>query len=300
MPGTVYDVIVVGCGSMGAAATFSLAKKGQKVLAIEQFESIPHDNGAHAGQSRIIRKAYFEHISYVPLLQKAYEGWDELEKLTGEHIMWKPGLLYIGPPGHEVIRGIKESSEKHDIPLIKAEETEFPFPDLFDIKNKDEAWLEPDAGFVLPEKTLSLLAKLAKNAGAEIITGEDVTGWRRQNGTIEVSTKSNHYQSKKILFTAGAWTGKLLADFRIPVTVSRQVLLWLKPATDQEAYRRMPCWMAAGSYEGVFYGFPLLDSKEFPGPAGLKFAWHHPGEITDPDHVNREVEKEEIENFSAN
>ncbi|HCZ34909.1 MAG TPA: N-methyl-L-tryptophan oxidase, partial [Cytophagales bacterium] len=51
-----YDVIVIGVGSMGSAACYYLAKSGVKVLGIEQF-SIPHENGSHAGQSRIIRKA---------------------------------------------------------------------------------------------------------------------------------------------------------------------------------------------------------------------------------------------------
>ncbi|HEY9487166.1 MAG TPA: FAD-dependent oxidoreductase, partial [Chryseosolibacter sp.] len=55
-----FQAIVLGAGSMGAAACYYLAKRGQKVLALEQFTT-PHEKGSHAGQSRIIRKAYFEH-----------------------------------------------------------------------------------------------------------------------------------------------------------------------------------------------------------------------------------------------
>src|SRR6188474_2080863 len=54
-----YDVIVIGVGSMGSSACYWLAKRGYKVLGLEQFE-IPHVLGSHGGQSRIIRKAYFE------------------------------------------------------------------------------------------------------------------------------------------------------------------------------------------------------------------------------------------------
>jgi ribulose 1,5-bisphosphate synthetase/thiazole synthase len=56
---TNYDVIVIGVGSMGSSACYHLAKKGYKVLGLEQFD-IPHDLGSHAGQSRLIRKAYGE------------------------------------------------------------------------------------------------------------------------------------------------------------------------------------------------------------------------------------------------
>ncbi len=39
---TNYDAIVLGVGSMGAATCYQLAKKGYKVLGLEQFD-IPHD-----------------------------------------------------------------------------------------------------------------------------------------------------------------------------------------------------------------------------------------------------------------
>jgi sarcosine oxidase len=67
-----YDVIVIGVGSMGSATCYHLAKAGIKVLGLEQFE-IPNELSSHTGQSRIIRKAYFEHPDYVPLLERAYE-----------------------------------------------------------------------------------------------------------------------------------------------------------------------------------------------------------------------------------
>ena len=71
-----FDVIVLGVGSMGSATCYQLAKRGIRVLGLEQFD-IPHELGSHAGQSRIIRKAYFEHPDYVPLLVRAYENWKE-------------------------------------------------------------------------------------------------------------------------------------------------------------------------------------------------------------------------------
>ena len=66
---------------MGAPTCYYLAKRGYKVLGIEQFD-ITHELGSHGGQSRIIRKAYFEHPAYVPLLNRAYENWKELEKVS--------------------------------------------------------------------------------------------------------------------------------------------------------------------------------------------------------------------------
>src|SRR4249919_3181024 len=90
-----YDVIVIGVGAMGAATCYYLAKKGHKVLGLDQFE-IGHEMGSHGGQSRIIRKAYFEHPDYVPLLERAYKNWTTLEQESGEKLYFKTGLLYAG------------------------------------------------------------------------------------------------------------------------------------------------------------------------------------------------------------
>ncbi len=54
-----YDVIILGLGAMGSAAAYHLARRGRRVLGLEQFTPA-HDRGASHGRSRIIREAYFE------------------------------------------------------------------------------------------------------------------------------------------------------------------------------------------------------------------------------------------------
>jgi sarcosine oxidase len=67
---------------MGSAAAYHLAKRGRKVIGLDQFTP-PHERGSSHGQSRIIREAYFEDPSYVPLIQRAYELWGELMIVRG-------------------------------------------------------------------------------------------------------------------------------------------------------------------------------------------------------------------------
>ena len=54
-----------------------------QVLGIEQYD-IAHDRGSSHGESRIIRLAYHEHPDYVPLLLRAYQLWQELERESGQ------------------------------------------------------------------------------------------------------------------------------------------------------------------------------------------------------------------------
>ncbi len=81
MPG--YDAIVIGVGGMGSAAVYHLARRGWKVLGLEQYD-IPHDLGSSHGHSRMIRYTLQEYSSYVPLVRRAYELWRQLEDAAGE------------------------------------------------------------------------------------------------------------------------------------------------------------------------------------------------------------------------
>src|SRR5476649_1501918 len=83
MPG--YDAIVLGVGGVGSAAAYHLARRGARVLGIDRF-SPGHDRGSSHGQTRLIRQSYFEHPSYVPMVQRAFQLWQELEERAGERL----------------------------------------------------------------------------------------------------------------------------------------------------------------------------------------------------------------------
>ncbi|MGH2361170.1 MAG: FAD-dependent oxidoreductase, partial [bacterium] len=99
-----FDVVVLGLGAMGSATAYHLARRGRRVLGLEQFTPA-HDRGASHGHSRIIREAYFEDPRYVPLLQRAYELWDALQQQAGSRLLVLTGGLMIGPDGGELVQG---------------------------------------------------------------------------------------------------------------------------------------------------------------------------------------------------
>lgn len=292
-----YDVIVAGAGSMGAATAYQLARRGCRVLALEQFEQVPHENGSHGGQSRIIRKAYFEDPGYIPLLERAYHNWEELEDVCGETVYYPSGLLYGGPPNHAIIQGVKQSAFRYNIPLDPVPASAVPAglqhqPDF-------EWWLEKDAGFLLPEKIIRLYLQEATRKQAFIQTGERILEWSKTKDGIRVVTNKETYYSRKLIITAGAWTAALLKENGLPLTITRQVILWTLPEDPQSfRYGQFPCWLVANNdHKGAWYGFPYLAGPQFPGPEGMKFARHFPGEETVPGRQNRvpgEAEWEEL------
>jgi sarcosine oxidase len=298
-PGNIsYDVIVIGVGSMGSSACYFLSKRGYKVLGLEQFD-IPHEQGSHAGQSRIIRKAYFEHPDYVPLLTRAYDNWNALEEETNSKIYYRTGLVYSGRPEDPVIKGVKESASLYQVPVEKLD-TQWltkTFPQ-FRIPLHFEALLEPDAGFVTPERAILIYTEQAIRNGATIHTKEKVMDWEKIGNSIMVTTHGNKYQCRKLVITAGAWAGKMIPGFHQQLKITRQTIAWVKPNKwDQFSYGRFPCWLFADdeSALGVYYGFPILPVAEFGGPIGLKVAHHYPDTVTDPDQVNREIGAKDVE-----
>ena len=174
-----FDVIVIGVGSMGSATCYYLAKRGYKVLGLEQFD-ISHEFGSHTGQSRIIRKAYFEHPDYVPLMERAYTNWSSFEKEVGEQLYYKTGLLYAGNSTNEIIKGVKLSSSLYGIEVeqLKAADALHRFPQ-FRFPKSFELLFEPDAGFLPPERSIRLYASEATKHGATIHAKETVIEWKK-------------------------------------------------------------------------------------------------------------------------
>lgn len=276
-----FDAIVVGVGSMGSAACYEMSRRGLKVLGIEQFD-IAHELGSHGGQSRLIRKAYFEHPDYVPLLIEAYKGWSELELLAKRQLYWETGIIYFGPSDNGIIEGVKYASSIHNIDLEKIEiqEAMLRWPQ-FSVPKKFECLFEPKAGFLSPENAILSFVNIAQQHGCLINTNERVESIKENNGIVEVVTSKDVYVAKKVILTAGPYTDQLI-EMPVRLKVTSQLLAWTKPIDNSIVeLGNMPCWMVAEEERpGLFYGFPQLDNS-FEGPSGLKIAYHRPGKVMD-------------------
>ena len=292
-----YDVIVSGIGSMGSAACYYLAERNIKVLGLEQFD-IPHENGSHAGQTRIIRKAYYEDPAYVPLLDRAYYNWKQIEDRSGSKLYYKTGLLYHGKPDHPVIKGSILSASLNNIELndLSVLEAQNDFPQ-FKLPKGFISFMEPDAGFITPEKAVITYTSEAIKKGAVIRSKEKVMEWKKEPGGLKVITDQDIYFCKKFIITAGAWSDKIIPNLKAELSVTRQTLAWLKPITKEPfELGNFPCWMLAPEDKGgVYYGFPILPASQFDGPAGLKVAHHYPAGIADPDNVDRNISGRDIQ-----
>lgn len=293
-----YDAIVIGVGSMGSATCWFLASRGYKVLGLEQFD-ITHDKGSHTGQSRIIRKAYFEHPDYVPLLERAYENWKSIERETDSKIFYRTGILYAGAPGNETIMGIRKSAAQYHIPIedIPHVQSQKRYP-AFHLPLGFDVIFEPDAGFITPERAILAYAKSAAEKGAEIKINSPVKEWKQEGERVKVVTPTRTYTCDKLIITAGAWTSKIIPGLNAELQVTRQLLAWVDPGSRAAfSFGNFPCWFIEDPERGSFYGFPVLPEGRFDGPIGMKLAHHHPGEPVEADAIRSHHPAEAEENI---
>src|SRR5437879_423059 len=162
---------------MGSAAAYHVARRGQRVLGLDRFHP-PHNLGSSHGLTRIIREAYFEHPLYVPLVQRAYELWGELEQASGRRLLLQTGGLMIGPPEGVLVSGAKCSAEEHRLAhqVLPAAEIRRRFPVLAPDENMVGVW-EPRAGILFPELAVQTHLELAAQKGAVLQFDEPVRRW---------------------------------------------------------------------------------------------------------------------------
>jgi sarcosine oxidase len=205
-----YDVIVVGIGGMGSAAVYHLARRGVKVLGIEQFD-IPHERGSSHGISRIIRLAYAEHPDYVPLLRRAYQLWRELETIVDERLLYVTGGIDAGYEGCGTVRGSLSSCEIHGLPheQLDAAALNRRFPG-YRLADGMVGIYQPDAGFLLSERCIIAHVVVAQQLGAEVCARERVTGLRIENKDVSVTTNRDTYRARKVIVTAGPWARSIV------------------------------------------------------------------------------------------
>ncbi|MCI0331787.1 MAG: N-methyl-L-tryptophan oxidase [Planctomycetes bacterium] len=283
-----YDAIVLGAGGIGSAALYHLARRGVHVVGIDRFNP-PHDRGSSHGQTRVIRQAYFEHPDYVPLLVESYRGWRELEHVANRKLFDHVGLIQAGPADGVVVPGVSRAAAMHGLAVeqLTAGEVRRRWPGL-SVPDELCGVFEPNAGYLLVEDCVRAHLDAASAASAQLLIETEVASWTADSREVRVRTSRGNISADRLIITAGAWAGRLLADLNVPLTVRRKSLFWF--ATDSAEYdvsRGFPVYL----FElptGVFYGFPKLDER------GVKFAEHSGGRIVvNPLEVDRSIDPDE-------
>lgn len=222
-----YEVGVLGVGSMGSMALRKLARRGTKVIGFEQF-TVGHDKGAAGGETRIFRTAYRESPEYVPLLQKSLELWRELEAETGSSLVDLNGVATVGGEEHPHVRSVIRCIEQFglDAEIMDRADANRRYPTI-NVLEGELAVVDKAGGLVKPERAVTVAASDAEEHGATIMRHAKVIAIEPDDSGVWVRTQSEDIRVNKLILTAGAWAGQFL-NARQPelITPHRLVLSW--------------------------------------------------------------------------
>jgi sarcosine oxidase len=286
--GREYDVIVLGLGALGSGAAYWLAKRGARVLALEQYE-LGHARGSSHDWSRIIRLSYFT-PAYVRLAKEAYAAWDALEADAGERVVFKTGGLDIGPrDGAISLSNYADSMRACDVYFerLDAAEIRKRWP-VWRIGQEIHGLFQPDSGIVAAERATAALRRAAIAFGATLREHSQVTAARSSGGEIDVETGGERFRAAKLVIAAGSWTDRALAHFgvRLPFEVTKEQVIYFKARElENFAFGSFPIWIWMD--DPSFYGFPA-----FGEPDAVKITQDCGGKPVDPDTRSFEEDPE--------
>jgi sarcosine oxidase len=254
------------------------------VIGIERFGPL-HERGSSHGDSRLIRLAYFEDPAYVPLLRRAYRRWRELERIAGEPLLTITGVLEVGRMDGTVVPGVLASCAQHDLPheMLDATEVTQRFP-AFAMRPGDVAVLEPEGGFLKPERAVAAALKRAGHAGAVLHFNEPVTAIEPGDEGVTIMTAAGRHRAAKVVVAAGSYVAGLVPTLAPYVRPIKQVVGWY-PSRDPlaTALGRMPGFIVDEG-EWSYFGFPDLGE-------GVKVGRHgHYRQEIDPELPNPPID----------
>jgi sarcosine oxidase len=274
-----FDVIVVGLGGIGSGAAYWLAKRGARVLGIEQFE-LGHARGESHDHTRIIRLSYHA-PEYVRLAKEAYAAWQAVESDSGLQLVYKVGGLDLGPQNGAIpLEGYAGAMKDCGVPFewLDARDIRRRFPQ-FRVGADVRGLFQQDGGFVAAQRATAAHQSAAAAFGATLVQRATVRDIRSASGEITVAFEDGtRHSASSLIIAAGPWSARALRwfDVSIPLEVTKeQVMYFAAPQLDAFDPASFPVWIWMD--DPSFYGFPVF------GEPAVKITQDAGGKPVDPD-----------------
>ena len=261
------EVVIVGAGTFGASLAWWLARSGEHVTLIDQYE--PGDARASSGgETRLFRCAHGPDAEYTAMARRARTLWHELEDESGAELLMECGMAWFAhrEDGWEVASERTFAAQR--IPCTRLDVTEASklYPSL---RGNDLAFvlLEQESGVLRAERSIRTLAAQAAAHGARI-----VRGCARPEGAAVVLEDSTRLEPDVVVWACGPWLPKLFQDL-VSLRVTQQELLFFDGGPD---WRKpgIPAWC---DYDLSWYGTADVDAF------GVKAASDAEGPLLDAD-----------------
>ena len=256
-----FDYIVLGCGGIGSAAVYWLARRaGAQVLGLEQFK-LGHERGGSQDFSRIIRLAY-HHEHYTRLLPHAYAAWQALEDDSTLKLLYPCGELemaFAHGPQQGRIQEYAEAMDAVGIPYERLDGAEVMrrYPQFRFDSEVDALW-QADTAIIEAARANAAHVALARFYGATVLDECGVQAVRPVDGGVLLDTTCGTFRCRRLVVTVGSWTDKLLARLghNLGLTVTQeQVTYFATPNVRDFVIGKFPFFTWHGAE--MLYALPI-------------------------------------------
>lgn len=238
-------IVVAGLGIHGSAACYEIARRGHRVVGIDQFPA-GHTLGSSHGATRMIRRAYPNPV-WNPLVERAFAGWRRWECASGATLVHTTGGLYAhaGPAALQGpdCRVVDDPAELSRL-----------MPGLAVPAGHHAVW-DPAAGVLEASRALSVARDGATALGAELSRGERLLSWEARPDGVLVRTDRRELSARALVLAPGSWVAQAVPELAGLFEVWRIVTLTVRSGQPVAA----PPSLGAFSVDragGLLFGIP--------------------------------------------
>jgi glycine/D-amino acid oxidase-like deaminating enzyme len=210
--------LVIGAGVHGLSTAWHLARNGQQALVVDKAEVAAGASGIACG---IVRNNYFQ-----PAMQELMASCVEVWESEPEALHYHPsGYIALGPPAQE-----------SDLTEVYERQQRIGYPSELHVGEDDVTahmrslyhdWRAPGltvclhehaGGYAFNRESMLGLADLAREAGAAIVTGVEVTGFEfdGSRAVTRVLTSAGEIAVERVVVAVGPWIASLWSMLELP------------------------------------------------------------------------------------
>jgi len=212
------SVLVIGAGVHGLSTAWHLAEDGEDVLVVDKTGIAAGASGIACG---VVRNNYFQ-PAMAELMAACVEVWESDPEAFHYH---PTGYIALGPPAQQSdLTEVYERQERIGYPSelhLGAEDVERHMRSLYSDWRATGLTVclhEHAGGFAFNKESMHGLADKAREAGARIIEGVEVTGFEfdNSNAVTHVQTTSGTIAVEQVVVAVGPWIATLWEMLGLP------------------------------------------------------------------------------------
>ncbi len=280
-------VVIIGAGIVGLSTAYALLSQGIKQVIILEQESVDHSRSTSHGSSRLLRFEYGSDAFYSEMVGLSINRWQHLEHITKRTLCTPTGVLAIGTEGDSFTQASYRVLRELDLPIerFNKQECNHRFPQ-FAVRGTDYITYNETAAILHASTCLQTLKDLILDLGGTIFEYSRVSRILHDNQPrpIRIYTSTgNDFTAERVVIATGPWFHHLLADIDLPISLTRQYLLYFAGLPlSTFGLNTFPAFMAHD-----LYGFPIHYSASHKYRSfWLKAATHTFGPPADPENTH--------------